>query len=80
MAVYPAMVVEQASLQWVLSTVAHEWTHHYLFLFPLGLRYATSDEVTTLNETVSEIVGNEIGERLMLRYYPEALAPNGGHG
>ena len=74
-AVYPAMIVEQPSLQWVLSTVAHEWAHHYLFLFPLGLRYATSDEVTTLNETVSEIVGNEIGERLMLRYYPEALAP-----
>ena len=75
MAVYPAMVVEQASLQWVLSTVAHEWTHHYLFLFPLGLRYATSDEVTTLNETASEIIGEEIGERLARRYYPEALPP-----
>ncbi len=77
MAVYPAMVVEQASLQWVLSTVAHEWTHHYLFLFPLGLRYATSDEVTTLNETVSEIIGEEVGERLARRYYREALPPTG---
>ena len=78
MAVYPAMVVEQAALQWMLSTVAHEWTHHYLFLFPLGLRYAANDEMTTLNETVSEIVGDEIGERLARRYYPEALAAAGG--
>ena len=75
MAVYPAMVVEQASLQWVLSTVAHEWVHHYLFLFPLGLRYAASDQLTTLNETASEIVGDEIGARLARRYYPEALPP-----
>ena len=73
MAVYPAIVVEQSSLAWVLSTIAHEWTHHYLFLFPLGLRYATSDELTTINETVSDIIGDEIGERLARRYYPEAL-------
>lgn len=74
MAVYPAIVVEQSSLAWVLSTVAHEWTHHYLFLFPLGLRYATSDELTTINETVADIIGDEIGERLARRYYPETLA------
>ena len=73
MAVYPAIVVEQSSLAWVLSTIAHEWTHHYLFLFPLGLRYATNDELTTINETVSEIIGDEIGERLARRYYPETL-------
>lgn len=73
MAVYPAIVVEQSSLAWVLSTIAHEWTHHYLFLFPLGLRYATNDELTTINETISDIVGDEIGEGLARRYYPEAL-------
>ena len=73
MAVFPAMVVESSSLSWVLSTIAHEWVHHYLFLFPLGLRYASNDQVTTLNETVSEIVGEEIGERVARRYYPEAV-------
>ncbi len=73
MAVYPAIIVEQSSLAWVLSTIAHEWTHHYLFLFPLGLRYAVNDELTTINETVSDILGDEIGERLARRYYPEAL-------
>ena len=81
MAVYPAIVVEQSSLAWVLSTIAHEWTHHYLFLFPLGLRYATNDELTTINETVSDILGDEIGERLAHRYYPEAVPqPPAGPG
>ena len=73
MAVYPAMVVESSSLRWVLSTIAHEWVHHYLFLFPLGFRYGSSDQLTTMNETVSEIVGDEIGERLAQRYYPETV-------
>lgn len=69
MAVFPAMVVESSSLEWVFETVAHEWVHHYLFLFPLGLRYASSDDATTLNETVAEIVGAEIAGRLTRRLY-----------
>ena len=69
MAVYPAMVVDSSSLEWALNTIAHEWVHHYLFHFPLGLRYARNDEATTLNETVSDIVGNEIGERVARQYY-----------
>lgn len=69
MAVYPAMVVERSSLRWVLETVAHEWVHHYLFLFPLGLRYISSDDMTAINETVAEIVGVEIGERVWRRHY-----------
>ena len=80
MAVYPAMVVESNSLPWVLSTIGHEWVHHYLFLFPLGLRYASNDQVTTLNETVSEIVGEEMGERLARRYYPEAIPSSAATG
>ncbi len=75
MAVFPAMVVESGSLKWVLETVAHEWVHHYLFLFPVGLRYASSDEATTLNETVAEIVGVEIGERVWRRLY-DTSAPS----
>ena len=71
MAVYPAMVVESSSLEWVLGTIAHEWAHHYLFLFPLGLRYASNDDMTTINETVSEIVGEEIAERLTRRLYDD---------
>lgn len=75
MAVYPAMVVEQASLQWILSAIAHEWVHHYLFLYPLGLRYGSADDLTTINETVAEIIGDEIGDSLARRYYAETAPP-----
>jgi hypothetical protein len=70
---YPTMVVDRASLNWVLSTVAHEWAHNYLVFFPLGWNYFASQDLTTLNETVAEIVGNEIGERVLALYYPEAV-------
>lgn len=72
---YPTMVIDQASLPWVLSTVAHEWVHNYLTLFPLGWHYFSSQDLTTLNETVAEIVGDEIGERVLRLYYPELAAP-----
>ncbi len=70
---YPAMVVDRASLAWVLSTVAHEWVHNYLTLAPLGIRYSISQDLTTMNETVAEIVGDEIGERVLRRHYPELV-------
>ncbi len=68
---WPTMVIDRAPLPWILSTVAHEWVHNYLLFFPLGLRYGRSSDLTTLNETVAEIVGDEIGRRALLRYYPE---------
>lgn len=74
MGAYPTMVVESPSLLWVFSTVAHEWVHNYLTLHPLGLSYTRSRELTTINETVAEIVGNEVGEAVVRRHYP-AFAP-----
>ena len=71
---YPAMVADRASLQWVLSTIAHEWVHNYLTLFPLGLRYGRSNDLTILNETVADIIGDEIGERLVQHYDLEILS------
>ncbi len=68
---YPTMVVESTNMEWLVSTVAHEWVHNYLTLFPLGMRFGSSPELTTLNETVAEIVGDEIGRRVLLHFYPE---------
>lgn len=73
---FPTMVVDQAGLEWVLSTVAHEWTHNYLTLFPLGINYGKSHEITIINETVAEIVGNEIGHQVAQRFYPETDSPS----
>ncbi len=72
---FPTMVIDRAGLEWILSTVAHEWCHNYLTLFPLGLNYMTSADLTTINETVAEIVGNEIGERTLRTFYPDQVRP-----
>jgi hypothetical protein len=66
---FPTMVVDRASLGWILSTVAHEWTHNYLAFYPLGWSYFKSQDMTTLNESVAEIVGNEIGAQAEERFY-----------
>ncbi|HET60128.1 MAG TPA: hypothetical protein ENN32_07145, partial [Chloroflexi bacterium] len=34
---YPAMVLQSFNLEWLISTVAHEWAHNYLTLRPLGI-------------------------------------------
>ena len=60
MATYPSLVREDLSLRQAISTVAHEWVHHYLFFRPLGQRYAVGNEMTTINETFANIVGAEI--------------------
>lgn len=66
---FPTMVVDRASLRWVISTVAHEWVHNYLVFFPLGWNYFASQDMTTVNESVAEIVGNEIGDRVLAEHY-----------
>lgn len=73
--IYPAMVMESTSLTWLVETFAHEWTHHYLTFFPLGLNYLTSPELRTMNESVASIVGKEIGQEVIRRYYPELAPP-----
>lgn len=70
---FPTMVIDRASLRWILSTVAHEWTHNYLTLYPLGISYGNSADLTIINETVAEIVGDEIGDRALSRYYPDLV-------
>jgi hypothetical protein len=67
---YPSMVIDGAGLDWILSTVAHEWCHNYLSFFPLGLNYFGGSDLMALNETAAEIVGNEIGAQALVRFYP----------
>src|SRR4029453_766036 len=78
----PTMITETTDLRWLLSTIAHEWTHNYLNLRPLGLNYSTTPELRTMNETTASIAGGEIGTYVIQRYYPEMLAsgsqPNPG--
>jgi hypothetical protein len=72
---YPTMVTDQADLNWIMSTIAHEWTHNYMAFHPLGWHYYDNQDMHTINETVADIVGNEIGHKTMERYFPELVPP-----
>lgn len=60
-ATYPASVPGTRTLKWTLELSAHEWVHHYLFFRPLGQRYSSDPDMQTLNETVADIAGRELG-------------------
>lgn len=78
-ALYPAMILETASIPNALDTIAHEWLHHYLFAFPLGLAYFSGDgfvgETRVINETVAANFGQEMSRLVLARYYPDLLPP-----
>jgi hypothetical protein len=73
--VYPTMVAQSSHLNWLAEVIAHEWTHNYLTVRPLGALYFQSPELTTMNETAANIVGREIGEAVIARFYPELVPP-----
>ncbi|MFZ5911535.1 MAG: hypothetical protein ACOYYU_16095 [Chloroflexota bacterium] len=69
--VYPTMVMRTTNLSWLLDTIAHEWTHNYLTLRPLGFLYDATPELRTMNETTASIVGGEIGAYILQRDYAD---------
>jgi hypothetical protein len=68
LAAYPAIVPSDRSYASVLSIAAHEWMHHYLAFHPLGRAYYASGEMTTINETVANIFGDELASRVRESY------------
>ena len=64
---YPTLVSDQAPLRAVLRTSVHEWLHAYLFFRPLGWNWWISPEMFSLNETVAELAGNELGDAVFAR-------------
>lgn len=67
-AMYPAIVPPRADYRSTLRTIAHEWVHHYLYFSPLGRNFYDSDRLVTLNETVANVAGDELGDILWARY------------
>ena len=72
---YPTMVVAYSDLDWVLSTISHEWFHTYLVFHPLGWHYFDNSDTRTLNETAASIFGDELGAMVLAKYYPERVPP-----
>jgi len=73
--IYPTMMLESTSLDWTLETASHEWTHNWLDFHPLGVNYEKSPETRTMNETTASIVGKEVGQMTLRRFYPELAPP-----
>jgi len=70
---YPAMVINTMDLKHLIETIAHEWIHNHLFLYPLGIRYASSPELRTMNETTASIAGSEISQAVIEAFYPDLI-------
>jgi hypothetical protein len=71
--IYPTMVMSTDDLNWLSTVIAHEWTHNYLTLRPLGLSYDATPQLRTMNETTASIVGDEVGAQLIATFYPELV-------
>jgi len=81
---YPTFVTNEASLRFTVDAAVEEWLHQYLFFKPLGFRYvldltgiSRNYEIAIMNETVTSMVGKEIGTIIAESYYPEH-EKNGG--
>jgi len=75
LAAYPAVVSRRSSYPSTVATAAHEWTHHYLTFYPLGRAYFASAEGRTINETVADIVGDEIASEVLRRWGDPTAPP-----
>lgn len=74
-ATFPTVIPEDRDLLSTLDVAAHEWLHAYLIFRPLGRAYWSSDDLTTLNETVADLFGEEIGRMAYERMTGETLPP-----
>lgn len=70
---YPSMIIESGNLDWLIHVTSHEWTHNFLTLRPLGMHYAASPELTTINETIADLSADAIQRMTFELYYPEYL-------
>ncbi len=76
LAAYPASVLDTLSPEYTFRAGAHEWMHHYMAFRPLGQKMFTSGEMVTLNETLADIVGREIGDAARELVFTEEENPS----
>ena len=80
---YPSLVASDSDFQYIIETCAHEWAHAYLAFTPLGSRYVLNiaglshnEDITTMNETVADVIGKEVGDAVVKKYYPQFQSNN----
>ena len=74
-ATFPTVIPDDRDLLSTLDVAAHEWLHAYLIFRPLGQAYWDSEDLTTLNETLSNLFGEEVGRAAYERVTGETLPP-----
>ncbi|HUX87280.1 MAG TPA: hypothetical protein VMW65_09785 [Chloroflexota bacterium] len=75
LAAYPSMLPDANSTRNLLITVAHEWTHQFLIFHPLGQAYFSSYDMREINETVADMVGQEVGGAVFQQDYASSETP-----
>ena len=75
---YPTIINYPGDYRRALNVIAHEWMHNYLFFRPLGFNYYASNDLRTINETVADLVGRELADRVVERWPLEPVEPPGG--
>lgn len=74
-ATFPTVIPKDRDLLSTLDVAAHEWLHAYLIFKPLGRAYWNSGDLTTINETVANLFGEEVGRLAYERITGETLPP-----
>ncbi|MFW6126459.1 MAG: hypothetical protein ACOC58_05070 [Chloroflexota bacterium] len=74
LATYPSLVTDDLDLYHSVSLAAHEWTHQYLFFFPLGRSYFRGGIMREVNEAVADLVAREVADVVC---GPSAQQPSG---
>jgi len=64
LASYPTVVPSDVDLRELLEIAAHEWLHAYLIFQPLGRGYFKGGEMVTINESLADMFGRELGLRV----------------
>jgi len=77
-AMYPALVTNEANLRSTINTAIEEWLHQYLAFTPLGFLYlldtigvSRNYEIATMNETAVGIMTKEISAIVYEKYYSQ---------
>jgi hypothetical protein len=75
-ATYPAIVGGNLSLTDTINVILEEWLHQHLTFKPLGFLYLLDSvgirqdsDVVTMDETLADMVSQEIGAEVRARYY-----------
>ncbi len=67
LATYPLLVSDLYPLRDLLRVAAHEWLHAYFLFRSLGRNIYTSEAMFSLNETIADVAGRELGDTAFAR-------------